>query len=286
MKRLMLLIAFSFSVYAKQTPKSVEFLAISFDPRSIAQGGAGVGQEGGISSIYLNPSLLIGIENEEVVLMHNEWIDDIQYEFIGYGRRIDDRVLGLSGIWLHMPKIEGREPNKELLMYEAYDLGIIFTYAKLTKLGVLGGSIKAIRARIEKEEERSYAFDLGFLKRKPNFAMGASISNFGPKVQFIKEGNKMPLIFRMGCFFKAPNWKGVFDFVKEIEEPFSLRFGGEFPLKEYFLLRCGLYADMESNQGATGGFEVKKNNFSLNYAFISYKDEIGNSHSISLGINF
>lgn len=241
----------------------------------------------GVSSIYLNPASIIGIEYEEVIFVHNEWIDDISYDVVGYGKKKGNRTFALMGLWLHMPKIEGRKPNREVLDYEAYDFSLVFTYAKKVSYGILGGSIKSILSRIEEQNAKGYAVDIGWLFEKENFNMGASISNLGPKLQFKNESSSLPLIFRIGISFEDKRGRDLFNVVKETGEPFSLHLGGEFPLKRYpIFLRIGGYTDLKENNRIGGGFGIEYKNTFFDYAYLPFEDVLGNIHSVSFKLRF
>lgn len=271
-------------------PKAAEFLLINFDAESLGCGGAGVAGKG-LSKLCLNPSSIIGVKGEEVVFFHSEWISDLSYEFFGYAKELRGCAISLSGGWLRMPKIKGRGPDKESLEYSASDLLLALSYAKETKVGVLGGSVKLIELKIEEERGDGMAIDIGWLlerdlahtESKYWYRLGISISNVGPEIQFVAQSDPLPLTLRAGFAFGGRSRALLFDLKKEVGEPFTFHLGGEQRLADMLSLMAGGYTDFKSGC-LSFGFEMRYRSLTLDYAYLPYDKALGGTHHISLSL--
>jgi len=287
MKKILLFLLISTLSFGKTIgkPKAGEFLLVNPDLRSTGCGGTGVSAEGGVSSAYLNPASLIGIKDGEIVFIHSEWIDDLKYEFIGYGDRLTDSIVSLSLCGLHMPKIKGRKPNKEPFDYTAYDISVIFSYAKIIKYGALGINVKMIEEKIEEKASIGYGVDIGGLYQGKRIGFGASVANIGPGLMFIKEEGDLPLVARAGVSFRTGKGRFLFEIKNEIDENPSFHFGTEL-LLDSMLLRLGASTDPKLSY--TAGFKMKYGGYFFDYVYAlpEDKDELGQTHTFSLGFEF
>jgi len=59
------------------------FLKFGFGARNIAMGDAGSAGSNDLAAMYYNPSRLVSVKGNEVMFMHNEWIQDVRSEVGG-----------------------------------------------------------------------------------------------------------------------------------------------------------------------------------------------------------
>ncbi len=166
------------------------FLKIPVGPRATALGGAYSAMADDASSLYWNPAGMLGVSKHEVAFVHNEWLLDLQHEFVSgvFSIGPNDR-LGLSVSYLSMGEMEETSPSAPQgtgLFFNAYDVALGLAYGRqLTDRLALGGQAKLVRESIAKSTASGVAFDLGllFTSEWNGLRIGATISNFGPDLQ-------------------------------------------------------------------------------------------------------
>ncbi len=90
MKRIICLILFCslcipiFRDFAFSAETGASFLKIGVGARPLGMGGGYIAIADDVNAIYWNPGGLAQLRKKEISAMHNEWIDDIKYEFVGY----------------------------------------------------------------------------------------------------------------------------------------------------------------------------------------------------------
>ena len=272
-------------------PNGVNVLRISPDPRGEAMGGVGVGFCGvNAAGLYWNPASLSGIEKKELCLMHNEWITDLQYEFIGVCLPIKDNYLGLSTAYLHMDRIDGRDEDRNKISYESYDLVNSIFYARAFQYYGCGVSLKAISSKISDEYASAMGMDIGMVyNMDERIGYGISLNNIGLKpYRFIEVSDSLPLNLRFGGYYK--NEQGLLsciEWVKEREKDITVACGLEYEIfKGYkdnnLYLRAGYNSGREKRIGC--GIGIKHSRFSVDYSYKSGNSWLGDTHHVSMNL--
>lgn len=282
---------------------SAQFLEIGIGGRPVSMGGAFVGLSNDISAVYWNPAGLAQVNRPQLCFMHLVWFCDISYEYFAYAKpyaKPSEKlgVFGLSIGYLHMGKIEGRDEEGNLTSpYTSSDMVITFSHgSKITKNLFLGGNIKYLIEKIEKESANAFVFDLGFLYKTPleNLSLGGTLQNFGQSVKFVEESCKLPTIAKLGACYSYIFMGNPVNLVMDIYFPSdsktSLHLGTEGIYKNTLAGRIGYEnnSDLANKSGFSFGLGLKltkKQTYSLDYAFVP-QGVLGNTHTISLMVKF
>ena len=84
MKILLTLIAISTLTFPQSAGNSgLSFLKFGFGARNIAMADAGTAGSNDLTALYYNPAILTMNDHNEVLFMHNEWIQDVRSEMLG-----------------------------------------------------------------------------------------------------------------------------------------------------------------------------------------------------------
>ncbi|MDI6786211.1 MAG: PorV/PorQ family protein [bacterium] len=270
------------------------FLKIGIGARALGLGGtyASIGDD--IDTIFHNPAGLNSTTNQELSFMHLEYFVDICYEYFGYSKRLSfNRVLAGSLSYLHMKDFTGWDTvGNEKDNFSAHDSLFNITYAQNLIGNIsIGSNIKFIQQKLANYSSKSIALDLGFLGISDTEALryGICLQNIGNKVKFDKAENKLPLNIKLGISYKYLDEAMVtgLDVDFPYDHKINYHFGSEYTLLDIFAFRLGYQSGpAEYTNGLCGGFGFKYNNFCLDYAFIPYCKELGNSHYISLLYKF
>ncbi len=148
------------------------FLKIEAGARPVAMGGAFVAVADDANTTYWNPAGLVQLKEREITAMHNEWLQGIRYEFLGYAQPIKwgggTQGLGVSVMALYTTGLEQRtgETQEPEGTFGAYDIAVAGAYACIVSRAVaIGANVKLIHQKIENETAWGGAIDIGLLYR-------------------------------------------------------------------------------------------------------------------------
>ena len=314
---------FSQDRFEKTGSVGAQFLKIGIGARAIGMGGSFVAVANDISSLYWNPAGLARIENSTVIVSHNKWIADTDFEFIGYTGSLSQRsYIGFYFSYLKFGEIEQttvNEPRGTGKIFSAYDYAIAGTFAyTLIENFSVGATFKYVQQKIWNLSASTVAFDVGALFNpgaKP-ISIGVSLSNFSPELKFsgsnlydqaeiFQDADlvdielrttsfQLPLLFRFGAAYKMPLGNEN-DILLSIEgnhltdSEQKVNIGGEYEIMDVLAVRSGYrYNDDEGKYSF--GFGLKypitksiKGNFDYAYQTMG---RLLNSHRISLLMEF
>jgi len=301
---------------AKVGTTAAQFLKIGVGARAIGMGGAQVGMTGDISAIYWNPAALSRMNvQSELTFNHVAWLADINYDFAAGILPIGDLgTFGLSVVSLRVPEDVVRTeeyPEGDGRKWDASSLAIQLSYARnLTERFSIGINAKFVREAIWSESASGVAFDVGtlYLSEIKGLSIGASISNFGTKMQLDgrdlyfnnnpegqvgigpnnvasesrTEAYDMPLTFRIGVamdFYQTEDFRATaaLDATHPNDNTEYVNTGLELSWQEIVYGRIG-YKSLflrDSEQGLTWGFGlhygiVNSLTVKLDYGFADY----------------
>lgn len=269
-----------------------QFLKIDVGSRSSALGGAYTSVAGDNYNIYYNPAGLAGLDKRMVTAHHNEWITDVKYEFLAYSFNLKEKiVLGFAVQYLHMGRTDKTDDIGDFIgTWTAEDLAINLTYSQVYNENINFG----INGKIIRQSNAGYtatagAIDIGVLFnnfREYDLTYGFSVSNIGTKIKFIKEGDRLPLIWRGGINYILLNsFLLSADIVKPIDNDLYFAFGTEYNYHDMIFVRAGYASNDDIDDGFRAGLGFKIMSLSLDYAFMP-KGYFGDSHRFSISYNF
>lgn len=332
-RTLVFLFVFSIALSAqsgtnKAGTTAAQFLKIGVGSRPLGMGGAFTTFSGDLNAMYWNPAGIADIYSREANFNHIDWIADVNYDYASFASGIPE--LGTVGLFVsvlsmgEMPvrTIEQPEGTGELFNYGTLMIGVSFA-RNLTENFAIGFNAKYVREKMFNETASAIAMDIGTLYSIPlfnEFRIGASISNFGPKMKMEGRdlykitqvgagiGNQintlveleefeLPLTFRVGVaadFVKTADQRltAAVDAVHPNDNTEAMNSGVEYAWNEAVFFRAGYKAMFEEGgeQGLTFGFGFNTRLFNtavlcLDYAFQDF-GRLQNAQHISLGIKF
>ncbi|NIR64892.1 MAG: PorV/PorQ family protein, partial [candidate division Zixibacteria bacterium] len=163
------------------------FLEIGVGARAMAMGGAYVAVANDPTALYYNPAGIVWMDNIQIELMHNEWLVETNYDFIGATMPLPfwNASMGASLIMLdygEQPVRTEARPEGTGETYSARDYAVSFTLASaLTEHFSFGLSGKYINQKIWSASGGAAALDVGIFYNTPvrGLRLGMSMSNFG-----------------------------------------------------------------------------------------------------------
>ncbi len=292
--------------FASTGAATAQFLKIGVGARAIGMGEAYVALAEGADASYWNPAGLAATEGYDISFTHNEWIDDIRYEYVaaavpvfGYG------TVAVSYGQLTMGELEGYDRfGNPTQNFTAGDKAIGVSYGiGLFDMIQVGAGFKYVMSNIENEDATAYAGDFGVIFRPPmlqQLSVGAAGYNFGTEMVFIEQGDPLPRGVRVGAAYEQPlgDIHGIvfsLDGAKYNDwDNYRANVGGEYTLLDMISGRAGYKIEFhdgeeENPDGFTlgGGFKHGIGGIKLrfDYAFAEM-DKFDATHRVSFGINF
>jgi hypothetical protein len=168
-------------------------------------------------------------------------------------------------------------------------LNLGFAY-KIIPSFSLGLGMKYFQDKLASYTTSGFGFDAGLLVNTflPGLSAGVAVQNFGGKINYDTEDQRIPLTFRGGLVYNlyVPNMKFSLDVVKSVDTEYRLNFGIEYIFRNQFSLRIGnKFTTYEAlTPSFSAGFNFKKQYY-LDYTFVNYTD-LGGIHRLGFSFHF
>ncbi|MEW5692276.1 MAG: PorV/PorQ family protein [Candidatus Hydrogenedentota bacterium] len=273
---------------------SAQFLKIGVGarPGALANAYSSIGED--VISIFYNPGGLAFTEKAEISAMHNEYFQDINFDFIGLSFPVGKRHTLGTGLQLLKTTDTERSEYLGIVLseFDIEDIAATFSYAYLLneRLG-LGINGKYIREVLFHHSASTLAADVGVLFKTPfrGLNLGLSIQHLGGKLKFIQVSDPLPANIRFGIsykIFKDQALITVDTFKYRNEDPDGC-IGFEWNFKNLLQLRAGyrFTSDLEPSDAITAGLGISYKDLSFDYAYVPY-GELGNTHRFSGNFKF
>ena len=310
-------------VVTKVATCAANWLKLETGTRAISMGGAYTATANDISGVPYNPASIAFINNQQAFLSQTQYVADITYSVMGYGRNLTgEDFIGLHIFALDsgpMPVTTEDEPDGTGQDFKVTGVCIRGTYAKLVtnrlRIGVTG---KYIREDIFTSHMQTFAFDIGsnFDTGIYGFVLGMSVTNLGPEVKFEGEGLEididddvfskiteefpLPMTFRLGLMNQiiGPNSDIInnnnhtlllaMDGINSRDYTVQGVMGLEYGYKDIAYIRFGnRFGHDTAKWSVGGGFDINTNDFSvgLDYAYVNYSI-LDFTHQFGLSFEF
>lgn len=291
-----LIINFTTLAYSADNPAStgLSFLKLGAGSRAVSMGEAYTAVANDASGTYWNPAGLVNLSGTELMFTHNKWLQDITNEFAAFGFRAGKNAFGVSFMSNTIGGIERRvkASAEPLDILNAHDIMFGLSYARgLGENLSLGTTVKYLYQKIYIESASGLAVDFGLQYQTPlqGLKTGLVFQNFGFMSKLQEESTELPQTIRLGLAYQLPfqilNGKFLLaaDWMKILENTSHINFGFEYNFIHYLALRFG-YQTGYDDKGLHAGFGVHFNRYRLDYAYVPFTSDLGNSHRISFGM--
>ena len=247
-----------------------QFLKIGVGARATGMGGIYTGLADDVSAIYWNPGGLGQLKAPEMMLMYNNWFQDISHQFAAFAYPIQNvGVFALGVTMLTVNDLEKRAADTEVKdgTFKAQDAAYALAYGRqITDQLMLGATVKMLNSKIDDQSA---------------------------KYKFIDEGDPLPMAIKAGVGYRmlndslilaadviSPNDNSL-QFGGGVE--YGLKFGGDMALAVRTGYKTGVDTGGLSGLGAGLGFTFKK--VGVDFAWSPFGD-LGNAYRVSLSAKF
>jgi hypothetical protein len=212
---------------------AVLFLMISPGARAAGMGEAFVAMSDDATASFWNPAGLAFSKTREVTIMHASWlpqlVSDMNIDFLGYRQYIESLNGSIGGnitflnlgenVWT-AENVDATGQPVELGRFNSYDMAFTLSYGTaVSKSTGLGVSMRYIRSMLAPAwvkvgsqqgsgSASAFAVDLGAIHRFSfvrGLAVGANLSNMGPKITYIQasQADPLPTNLKLGLSYKV-----------------------------------------------------------------------------------
>jgi hypothetical protein len=247
-----------------------------------------------VTSLFYNPAKLSISRDSEIMLMHNEWIQDVRSEVLGARTVLFGLPVALGVNVTTISDIEIRTgPGAPDALFDAnYFFGSLSTGFNLTNEISTGITLKYLYEGLFEDESNGWAADLGFFYKTPVKGLAASLSvrNLGSMNKLRSEETKLPSELRAGASysFVISESFGLItgaELLKYFESSAHANLGAELMYKNTFAVRGGYQSGFET-RGFTAGVGLLWGGLRFDYAFLPFSLGIGNANLLSVQFNF
>lgn len=259
------------------------FLKIGVGARAAAMGEAFTAVADDSTSLYWNPAGLARVQGRELSAMYNVWFEGIGQGYVSAGFPLLGGTMALGTNYVSMGDLEGRDESGNLTEpFQASDLGISAGFAGRLGRFLFGLSGGMVRSTIDTDTKSAFLGTVGGLfEINQSFSVGVVAQNLGTKLG----EDSLPLILKAGLALKLESFCLAADIGKSQETALYYCVGIESWIGSVVALRAGYRTGRDVGPGWTAGLGFKMGEFELDYAYVPYGD-LGNTHRISLGIDF
>jgi hypothetical protein len=288
---------------------TAQFLKIGVGGRATAMGDAFVAVANDVSALYWNPAGLTQFSENQVMFSHNQWVVDINHDFIGAVYHFDEtNTLGISLTSLSMNEMKVTTEYAPFGTGEYFgfsDLGIAISYSrKMTEQFSFGGTVRYIEESLDKLKMRGVMIDLGtyYWTGLGSTRFAVAITNFGndlaPDGEVVLVGNRTnsnwqsfspPTMFRIGFALEPyEDEENRITTSIQLNHPNdnseNLSLGVEYVWNKMFFARGGYKINVDEQNysfGAGVNVPISIANVSIDYAFANYT-RLGSAHRFSI----
>jgi hypothetical protein len=288
---------------------TAQFLKIGVGGRATAMGDAFVAIANDVSALYWNPAGLTQFSENQVMFSHNQWVVDINHDFIGAVYHLDEsNTFGVSLTSLSMDEMKVTTEYAPFGTGEYFgfsDLGIAISYSrKMTEQFSFGGTVRYIEETLDKLKMRGIMIDLGtyYWTGLGSTRFAVTVTNFGndlaPDGEVVLVGNRTksdwqtfspPTMFRIG-FALEPYEDDQHKVTTSIQlnhpndNSENLSLGVEYVWNKMFFARGGYKINVDEQNysfGAGVNVPISIANISVDYAFANFT-KLGSAHRFSI----
>lgn len=293
---LLVLLAVSFSLAQTAGNSGMAFLKLGFGARNIAMGDAASANASDVTSLFYNPSRLSVNPANEIMLMHNEWIQGVRSELLGARTVVFGLPFALGINFTSVDNIEVRNvagPALSLTSANSFFIGVSSGF-NIYKGISAGFTVKYLYESIFVDEANGMGYDFGLNYESPveGLSFSAVIKNLGSMDELKAEKTKLPTEFRIGSAyrFKIEQPKLAITAAADFQKytPTSdvhINAGAEVLYDNLISLRAG-YQSGYISKSITAGLGLRYGFLSFDYALSPFTYGLGTGHTVSLTFNF
>jgi hypothetical protein len=290
-KILLALILLPTIALSQGTSRGVASLKLPTTPFIGATGESFIADPTALQSILINPANITSRESYGVMFSHTEWIQDVRTEFLSIAAPFSFGNLSLSigNSSVDDIIIHGDQPGPALGTFNSQSTYFQLTYGiKLTEVISIGVAPKYLYEKIFVDEATGWGIDLGTLYTPSvdGLTLGFALTNLGSLSAFRNERTNLPSQLRLGGTYSfsldAVTFRTAMAFSSELGISVNhISIGTEATYHNAVTVRFGYETGYEYRD-FSAGIGLQYSIVMIDYAYIPFSSQMGNSHIISI----
>jgi hypothetical protein len=284
---------------AAAVPPGFAFLDVPAGARASALGGAFVSAGSGVEAAFWNPAGLALVERVEIAGSHYEFIEGLRHEQFALAGRQLGGAVALSLRAFYSQPVEARDDLGNLTgTFGGHDLDFAVAYGRTLAPGVHAGlAAHLIRERIADQSTGTWSMSAGmsWAPATGPLRLGIAVDHLGPDAHYTFAGGpgqplRLPAAVQAGATwsFAMPATLGLATTVETRltrgREPVAMA-GAELSHVSGAALRLGGRANDSASTFSMGaGYALRA--LRLDYAFVPFRLDLGDTHRISFTARF
>ena len=266
-------------------------LKFPITPFVAATGESFVADPGALQSILINPANIASRDDYGVIFSHTDWIQDIQTECLSIAAPSSFGALALTIENTSVDGIELRSvPGPAIGTFNAQSAFFQLSYGIEVAQNIrIGISPKYLYEKIYVDETTGYGLDAGVIYTPPvdGLSLGCSITNMGSLSAFNTERIDLPAEVRLGGTYSINVTNMIFRFATAFTSELGTstnhyNIGGEATYDHIFNMRVGYQTGIDT-RGFSAGIGIRYSIVAIDYAYVPFSMQLGNSQVISIG---
>jgi hypothetical protein len=285
---------------AGAAPPGFAFLEVPAGARAAALGGAYVSLADGVDGAFWNPAALAGVRGTQVTGSHTEFVQSLKHDqFAVAGQLLGGGLAGSMRAMYSQP-IDARDELGNLTgSFGSHDLEFQLGYGWQYSPGLrIGLAAQAVRERIDNESATTWSTGAGASWQPQAWKrarFGLSAQHLGPAAHYDLGGQQgaplaLPASIQAGGAWAQPLGRGL-DLTTVLESRATrgrqavAGVGAELSSGVGAVLRAGYRAgDDLTNFSAGVGYRL--GTFTVDYAFVPARLDLGDTHRFSFAAQF
>ncbi|MDI6740000.1 MAG: PorV/PorQ family protein, partial [Candidatus Edwardsbacteria bacterium] len=285
-------------VHPRAGAASWTFLKIGAGARYAALADAGAALADDATACHWNPARLANLERSwSLQVQHNRWIDSTSVDEIYLAAGGRKHRLGVSARLFSSGDIplRGETPTADpVSYYTAYDFSGALSYAFAPNQHLsAGATFRSLYEKIYLNSAYGWSVDGGLNVNLMNndLSLAGVIANVGPRMQMRRDLFRLPTAFTLAASYKLPwtvyhgRFQTALAGVKAVDAAWQARLGAEYWWNSLAAGRLG-YKIGHDTERFSAGLGIRWRNYTLDYALVPHRYDLGASHRVSLDLRF
>lgn len=271
-------------------------LKIGTSARASAMGEAFTATADDAAGVFWNPAGIAWSGRRQAHFTHNEWIQGITHDAASLVVPHAAWAFGFDIMLNNVSDFERRTIASEepLGTFSSHDFSMAVSFSRMISENIsAGGRLRFLSEKIYDESASGTAVDFGLRYRAlpGRLFVAAALQNLGKMSKMVQEEIKLPTTLRIGAGYYLPgkilsnNLLFAADYVKIFDEDDHINLGFEYLPLAAISLRGG-YQTGYKERSVSAGFGVRIGFLTVDYAFIPFTNDLGNSHKFSILADF
>ncbi|HYM79794.1 MAG TPA: PorV/PorQ family protein [Candidatus Limnocylindria bacterium] len=285
---------------ARAVTAGFAFLEVPAGARASALGGAYGTLADGVDAAFWNVAGLAGVQGLQVMGSHYEFFESLRHDQVAVAGRLFGGGLAASVRALYSEPIEERDESGNLIgTFGAHDLEFGLAYGRSLGGGLrVGGSAQLFRERVANLAASTYGFGGGASWEPPplpRMRLGVSLHNWGADAEYLIDGVPgapvpLPTAVQTGVSYGL-DLGGQLGARAALETRLTRgrnavgMLGAELSHPLGAAVRLGMRANDDASSLSVGaGYALSA--LRIDYAFVPYRLDLGDTHRLSFAAQF